>query len=202
MEPEPFTLDVTGWVNSEPIDMAELRGRVVLVEAFQMLCPGCVSHGIPQAQRVQRTFDRSDVVVIGLHTVFEHHEVTGPAALAAFVSEYRITFPVAIDRPVHGRSTPATMGEYQLQGTPSTLLIDRRGQLRHVALGAMDDLVLGARLGRLLSEPYEAADATPPPSGPGSTPIEDDEPSADVTDLDESSLEPGASTCRTDGICS
>ena len=153
MDPEPMTLDVSGWVNSDPVDLADLRGRVVMIEAFQMLCPGCISHGLPQAQRVHRSFDRSEVVVLGLHTVFEHHDVTGPDALAAFVSEYRIPFPVAIDRPVEGRSIPSTMGRYQLQGTPSTLLVDRAGRLRHTALGALDDLVLGVHLGRLLSEP-------------------------------------------------
>lgn len=150
---ERFTLEVTGWVNSDPVNLDDLLGRVVMVEAFQMLCPGCVSHGIPQAKRVQRAFEGTDVAVLGLHTVFEHHDVMGPDALAAFISEYRITFPVAIDRPVEGRSMPATMTRYGLQGTPTILLIDRRGRLRHSILGAPDDLALGVHLGRLLSEP-------------------------------------------------
>ena len=165
MDPDPVALEVAGWVNSEPVDLADLRGRVVLIEAFQMLCPGCVSHGLPQAQRVHRAFDRDDVVVLGLHTVFEHHDVMGPDALAAFVSEYKITFPVAVDRPVEGRSIPATMARYQLRGTPTTLLLDRAGRLRHSVLGSLDDLTLGAHLGRLLSErpvtePPEPADET------------------------------------------
>ncbi len=167
MDPAPLTIDVAGWVNSPPIDLADLRGRVVLIEAFQMLCPGCVSHGLPQAQRVHRAFDREQVVVLGLHCVFEHHDVMGPAALAAFVSEYRITFPVAIDRPVEGRSLPATMAALGLQGTPTTLLVDRAGRLRHSILGSLDDLSLGAHLGRLLSEsaPVESASANDDPSG-------------------------------------
>jgi len=166
MVPEPMTLDVAGWVNSEPVDLAALRGRVVVIEAFQMLCPACVSHGLPQAQRIHRTFDRREVVVLGLHTVFEHHDVMGPDALAAFVSEYKIRFPVAIDRPIEGRSIPATMGRYGLQGTPSTLLVDRSGRLRHVILGALDDLQLGVDLGRLLAEPSDPATGEPPIAGP------------------------------------
>lgn len=194
MDPEPFTLDVAGWINSEPVDMADLRGRVVLIEAFQMLCPGCVSHGIPQAQRVQRLFDRSELVVLGLHSVFEHHDVMGPDALAAFVSEYRVTFPVAIDRPIQGRSIPATMGEYQLQGTPSTLLIDRNGRLRHVALGQIDDIALGARLGRLLAEPYHPVDD---PAGRSTRPEGLDGSGGDSVAPAE---HPGPA-CTTDGIC-
>lgn len=166
MDPDPMILDVAGWVNSEPVELGDLRGRVVLIEAFQMLCPGCISHGLPQAQRVHRTFDRSDVVVLGLHTVFEHHDVMGPDALAVFVSEYKLRFPIAIDRPVDGRSLPSTMERYGLQGTPSTLLLDRAGRLRHRVLGALDDLTLGRDIGELLAEPrLEPPDHHTGPSG-------------------------------------
>jgi len=153
-DPDPFVLDVSGWVNSEPVDMADLRGRVVVIEAFQMLCPGCVSHGLPQATRVHQRTSRDDVVVLGLHSVFEHHDVMGPDALRVFLSEYRIPFPVAIDRPT-GSTFPATMDRYQLQGTPTILLVDRNGALRDIWLGAVDDVALGIRLGRLLSEPLD-----------------------------------------------
>ena len=156
MDTEAMTLDVAGWVGDRAVDLADLRGRVVLIEVFQMLCPGCVSHGIPQALRVHRTLDREQVTVIGLHSVFEHHDVMGPDALEAFVFEYKIGFPVAIDRPVEGRSIPATMARYGLQGTPTTLLVDRSGRLRHSILGSLDDLTLGSHIGRLVTE-------TPPP---------------------------------------
>lgn len=152
MDQEPFELDVERWINSEPVDLGTLRGKIVVIEAFQMLCPGCVSHGIPQAKRIRQSFSDEEVAVLGLHTVFEHHDVMGADALAAFVSEYRITFPVAIDRPVQGRSIPSTMGRYQLQGTPTMLVLDRAGRLRHSFFGAVDDLPLGARLGMLLAE--------------------------------------------------
>ena len=47
------TWSTTEWLNTpEPLTLERLRGRVVLLHAFQMLCPGCVSRGIPQAQRV------------------------------------------------------------------------------------------------------------------------------------------------------
>lgn len=161
-----MTLDVERWINSDPIDLTTLRDRVVLIEVFQMLCPGCVRSALPQAQRVHRAFDRDELVVLGLHSVFEHHDVQGrPEALAAFVSEYRFTFPIAIDRPIEGRAIPSTMARYGLQGTPSTLLVDRAGRLRHVSLGTLDDIVLGAHLGRLLTEPSPPA-TSPPPGGP------------------------------------
>jgi hypothetical protein len=148
MAPE---LDTAGWLNGPPQTLEALRGRVVLIETFQMLCPGCVSHGLPQAQRVHRSLSGSELSVIGLHTVFEHHEVMGRDALEVFLSEYRIEFPVGIDRH-DGDQIPRTMQRYALRGTPSTLLIDRAGRLRFSAFGAVDDLVLGAQIGCLIGE--------------------------------------------------
>ena len=122
-----------------------------MVCAFQMLCPGCASHGLPQARRVAETFNPDEVVVVGLHTVFEHHEAQGSAALKAFLHEYRITFPVGIDEP-DGAGVPRTMRAYGMQGTPTTLLIDRQGRLRRQVTGHLPDLQLGAEIMALVGE--------------------------------------------------
>ena len=141
------------WFNSaEGPTLADLRGEVVVIEAFQMLCPGCVSHGLPQAQRIQQAFGDS-VSVLGLHTVFEHHDAMTPVSLEAFLYEYRITFPVGVDAHEPGVTLPVTMGRYQLRGTPSLVVIDRTGHIRLHAFGQIDDLIVGATLGRLIDEP-------------------------------------------------
>ena len=140
-------LDVTEWIGT-PHTLGELRGKVVLIEAFQMLCPGCVRYGLPQAQKVHRAFPQ--VTVLGLHTVFEHHEVTGVDALKVFLSEFRLTFPVGIDRQ-DGGMLPVTMRTYGLEGTPSTLVIDREGGLALSHFGQLDDLALGAVLGEVIA---------------------------------------------------
>ena len=50
-------LTISQWFNTEQdITLSSLRGRVIVIEAFQMLCPGCVLHGVPLAQKVNRTF--------------------------------------------------------------------------------------------------------------------------------------------------
>ncbi|MEQ1723219.1 MAG: TlpA family protein disulfide reductase, partial [Pseudobdellovibrio sp.] len=68
-------LTVLKWLGTtDDFSLNDLQGRVVLVHAFQMLCPGCVLHGVPQAQKVFETFKQEKVAVLGLHTVFEHHE--------------------------------------------------------------------------------------------------------------------------------
>lgn len=145
-------LVVERWLNTEQSpNLADFRGRVVAIEAFQMLCPGCVSHGIPQAQRIRHTFAEDDVVVLGLHTVFEHHQAMTPVSLAAFLHEYRVGFPVAVDRP-DGVGVPRTMAAYRMRGTPTLLLIDARGSLRQHWFGQVEDLVVGAEIMRLLQE--------------------------------------------------
>ena len=143
-------LFVERWFNSpHDITLESLRGKVVVVEAFQMLCPGCVSHGIPQAQRIQAAFASAGVVVLGLHTVFEHHEAMTPVSLKAFLHEYKVTFPVGVDL-AHESGMPQTMRAYHMQGTPTLILIDAQGRLHKQWFGAANDLVVGAEIMKLL----------------------------------------------------
>ena len=150
MTPE---LAVSHWFNTpEPITLQSLRGRVVLLHAFQMLCPGCVSHGTPQAQRAQTLFRNTDLAVIGLHTVFEHHAAMTPVSLEAFIHEYRLTFPIGVDQASENDPIPVTMRRYQMRGTPSCVIIGRDGAIRHHGFGQEEDMALGAILGSLLAE--------------------------------------------------
>ena len=149
------SLRVASWLGAgAPESLEALRGRVVVVHAFQLLCPGCVHHGIPQAKRIRETFSGKDVAVLGLHTVFEHHEAMGPAVLRAFLHENRIAFPVGIDQPSGDAEDPIplTMRAYGMRGTPTLLLIDRRGDLRRHAFGAEEDMAVGAAIAALVAE--------------------------------------------------
>jgi peroxiredoxin len=148
-DPEkPPALEVSAWLNTDaPLTLAALRGKVVVLAAFQMLCPGSMKHGLPQAARIRRSFDADQVAVIGLHMVFEKHAEMTPAKLKAFLAEQEITFPVAIDAPgKRADDLPRTMATYELQGTPSILLFDRQGRLRRQYLGQLDDFRLGAEI--------------------------------------------------------
>ena len=157
---------ITRWFNtSAPLSLGALRGKVIMAAAFQMLCPGCVAQGLPQAQRVRETFRETDLAVIGLHTVFEHHDAMTPTSLKAFLHEYRIGFPVGVDEPGSDSDLPETMRAYNMRGTPTTLLIDRMGRLRRQAFGHVPDLQLGAEIMALISE--RETIATVAAAGPG-----------------------------------
>lgn len=146
-------LAVSRWFNAPmPLTLAGLRGRPVLIHAFQMLCPGCVTHGTPQAEKAHRVFRDTDLQVIGLHTVFEHHDAMTPVSLEAFIHEYRLTMPIGVDEPGSDGSIPVTMSRFQMRGTPTAVLIGRDGTILHHGFGQDDDMALGARIARALTQ--------------------------------------------------
>ncbi len=143
---------VSQWFNARGASgLEDFLGRVLVVEVFQMLCPGCVSHGLPQASRIAATFDRDKVAVIGLHSVFEHHAAMQPVALEAFLHEYRIGFPVAVDA-AGDSGMPRTMRAWGLEGTPTLVLVGRDGRIRARHLGQVPDLAIGAHIMQLMLE--------------------------------------------------
>lgn len=144
----------SAWLNTKtPLALPELRGKIVLLYAFQMLCPACVTESIPQAKKASALFAGTPLVVIGLHTVFEHHDVMGPPALETFLHEFGVHFPVGIDAASpDGDPLPVTMRAYAMQGTPTTILIDAEGRLRRQVFGRYDDLILGSDIGALITE--------------------------------------------------
>lgn len=154
----PPELQVEAWLNtSKPLTLTKLKGRVVVLVAFQMLCPGCVSHALPQAKKIAERFNPNEVMVIGLHTVFEHQTVMTIEALKAFNHEYRWPFPIAVDKAGDDAyGLPLTMDAYEMRGTPTLLLFDRQGRLRRHYLGQVDDIRISAEIMGLAIEDAEA----------------------------------------------
>jgi len=149
----------TEWFNADDTTkLADYRGKVIVVEAFQMLCPGCIQHGIPLAQKIQRMFPADQVAVLGLHCVFEHHAAMTPVSLNAFLQEFQVTFPVAVDAAGEGY-VPQTMEAYQLRGTPSLLIIDQKGELQAHHLGQVSELQIGAEIATLIASDRSALGA-------------------------------------------
>lgn len=147
-------LAVSEWFNTPaPLTLSALRGRPVFLHSFQLLCPGCVSESIPQVQRIERIFGHTDLQIIGLHTVFEHHQAMTPVTLKAFLHEYRIRHPVGVDLADARSDIPVTMQRFGFRGTPSSALIGRDGAILHQSFGVEEDIVIGARIAMALSAP-------------------------------------------------
>jgi len=147
------SLEIQEWLNSEQdLNLEVLKGNIIVIHVFQMLCPGCVQHSIPQAKKIYERFKKDEVIVLGLHSVFEHHDAMNKIALQAFLHEYKVSFPVAIDFPLENDYLPTTMKKYDLQGTPTLIVIDKECHLRMKAFGFVDDLEVGLLIGTLQSE--------------------------------------------------
>jgi Redoxin len=148
--PPEFT--TSRWLNSDTKHtLKEYRGKVIVVAVCQIACPGSVKYGLPQAERIRKSFTSEEVAVIGLHMAFEKFDQQTPDKVQAFLKDSGIAIPVAYDKP-NGDGLPQTMKDYELQGTPAILVFDRQGRLRRHYLGAVDDLRIGAEIMGMLME--------------------------------------------------
>ncbi len=195
-------LQVSTWVQGKPTNIDNEKGNVVLVEVFQVNCPGCFLYSIPETIDVYRKYKDRGLTVLGLATAFEDFDKNNLENLQKLLSTgevigetyrafsstgqlkdqnklpYSIPFPVAMDMLVKYsgplteskimdfieanvpsiRSYPEkdrqvliervkqylqskqysakTFEEYALRGTPSVILIDRKGILRGTYFGS------------------------------------------------------------------
>lgn len=67
-------LYVETWVQGKPTNIEENRGKVILVEVFQVNCPGCFLYGIPQVIDLYQKFKDEEFIVLGLATAFEDYD--------------------------------------------------------------------------------------------------------------------------------
>jgi peroxiredoxin len=208
-------LKIGEWVQGVPTNIDKEKSKVVVVEVFQVNCPGCFLHGIPEVIGVYNNTDKSEVKVLGIATAFEDYdkntldnlrllltkgEVIGETLRALRMYgkvengnklPYTIPHPVATDALIRTSGkvqekqvldfleenvsyqtyskqdklmlferakqylgskeySALTFEEYKLKGTPSTILIDRKGLVRDIFFGA--DGGLQSKVNLLLKE--------------------------------------------------
>ncbi|MCO5144138.1 MAG: TlpA family protein disulfide reductase [Oligoflexia bacterium] len=137
MKAKPLTIDK--WINCDSnFEFDISSSKIKIIHAFQMLCPGCVYVGIPQTITLYNKFKSSNVSVVGLHSVFENHHTMTPEALEVFIKEWKLPFPIGIDKHVNKHWMPETMKSYHLQGTPSLIIIDHLAEIKLHHFGHLD----------------------------------------------------------------
>ena len=125
--------DFTGidhWLNSGPLTMAGLRGKVVLVDFWTYSCINCI-RTLPYLESWYQKYSSAGLVVVGIHTpefAFEHDT----ANVAAAISRFGLTYPVAQDNEY------ATWGAYANEYWPAHYLIDATGHIVSVHFGEGD----------------------------------------------------------------
>ena len=199
-------IGVSKWVQGLPTNIDKEKDNVILVEVFQVNCPGCFMYGIPQAIDIYQKYRKEGVTVLGLATAFEDFDKNTVENLELLLTKgevigetqkalsqqgqltdgnklpYKIPFPVGMDllKKEDGPTSKTrideiieanvsgfesysenqkseiiervkqylkskeysaqTFEEFALRGTPSTILIDKKGILRDVAFGTNDFL--------------------------------------------------------------
>lgn len=83
-------LKVSEWVQGGPITLKDYQGKVIVVEVFQVNCPGCFIYGIPEAIDTFQKYKNNDVVVLGLATAFEDFDKNTLENLKLLLNENKV----------------------------------------------------------------------------------------------------------------
>ena len=193
-------IKVSKWVQGLPTNFDSEKDKIVVVEVFQVNCPGCFLYGIPEAINIYKKYHSEGVSVLGLATAFEDFDKNTVENLELLLKSgevigdtkqglsqygklengklpYKIPFPVGMDSLIKETGeiseeriknfiynqiqdfdsqpedyknqiiqrvkdylkskeySAETFEKYSLQGTPSTIVVDRKGILRDVSFG-------------------------------------------------------------------
>ena len=163
--PAPAFSGIQQWLNTpggEPVSLASLKGKVVLVDFWAYSCINC-QRELPHVEAWAKDYASDGLEVIGVHTpeyAFEHV----PSNVAAGVRRLGLTFPVALD------NSYGTWNAYDNQSWPAGYLIDATGQIRHISIGEGDyggeeqlirQLLSAAHPGIALPRATDVPDTTP-----------------------------------------
>jgi thiol-disulfide isomerase/thioredoxin len=147
---------ISEWINGKGKPLKELRGKVVIVDFFQLWCPGCNQFSIPLLNHWEKVFDKEikdgKLEIISIHTVFEGHDYQNPKKLKSFLRRKKIHHLVGIDRHAPGQHTPQTMRLFGTMGTPEIAFIDKKGIIRFQEFGWFDPDEAARLLRRLMDE--------------------------------------------------
>lgn len=128
--PAPAIHGISAWINSPPLNLSQLRGRVVLVDFWTYSCINCI-RTIPYLNAWESKYGDNGLVIIGVHTPefqFEHNY----SNVLAAVEKFGIRYPVALD------NNYSTWDAYGNNFWPEDYLIDKNGDIRKVTIGEGD----------------------------------------------------------------
>ena len=206
-------LKVSKWVQGMDTNLDKQNDNVVVVEVFQVNCPGCFMYGIPESIEIYNKYKLDGISVLGMATAFEDFDKNTLENLQLLLEtgetigetkkmlsqygegdkiSYKIPYPVAMDSLIKqsGEASKEKMDSliknqipnfdeqpedyknqiydrvkdyfmskefsaetfemYSLQGTPSSILIDRKGILRDISFG--QNGILESKIQTLLNE--------------------------------------------------
>jgi peroxiredoxin len=130
----PNFVGISNWLNSGPLNLADLRGKVVLIDFWTYGCINC-TRTLSHVTRLYDTYRDRGLVVVGIHTPeFPFEKVTSNVQTA--IKRHGIKYPVAQDNDY------ATWNAYHNQYWPAQYIIDRNGRIvfEHAGEGQYDEI--------------------------------------------------------------
>lgn len=125
--PAPELQGLDNWLNSKPLTMQELRGKVVLVDFWTFSCINCI-RTLPYMRDLQAKYADKGLVILGIHAPeFAFERV--PENVAKSVKEYDLKYPIALDNNF------ATWRAFENRYWPAKYLIDKEGKVRYTHFG-------------------------------------------------------------------
>jgi cytochrome c biogenesis protein CcdA/thiol-disulfide isomerase/thioredoxin len=157
----PDVHEVSAWINSRPLSLPSLRGKVVLVDFWTYSCINCL-RTLPYLEAWDARYRAKGLVILGVHTpefAFEHDR----GNVSAAVKRLGVRYPVALD------NSYGTWKAYSNNYWPADYLVDQAGRVRDVHFGEGDyakterniRLLLAAGKAGRLPKPGHDADITP-----------------------------------------
>ena len=147
----PAFAGAVAWLNSSPLDIGQLRGKVVLVDFWTYSCINCI-RTLPFVRAWAEKYKDQGLVVVGVHTpefAFEKKIDNVQAAVRSF----RISYPVAVD------SDYRIWRAFDNQYWPAMYFVDSAGHVRHHVFGEGDYQHSEAVIQQLLAEARGTAQA-------------------------------------------
>lgn len=126
----PELQGIADWINTDPLTLAKLKGKVVLIDFWTYSCINC-QRTQPYLNKWYDSYEKDGFVIIGVHAPeFAFEKVTNNVKKA--VKDEGIRYPVALDNDF------ATWTAYNNQYWPAKYLIDKDGQIRYTHFGEGD----------------------------------------------------------------
>ncbi len=123
----PELVGIVDWINSPPLTLEQLKGKVVLIDFWTYSCINCL-RTLPYLEKWDASYRDKGLVIIGVHTPeFQFEKEIANVKRAA--KDLKVDYPIAIDNDY------ATWNAYHNQYWPAHYLIDQAGNIRMVHTG-------------------------------------------------------------------
>jgi len=153
----PDFVGINAWVNSPPLTLKQLRGKVVLVDFWTYSCINCL-RTLPHLKSWWKDYHRAGLEIVGVHTPEFAFEAV-PHNVGSATKQLGVSWPVALDPKYK------TWNAYRNQYWPAEYLIDKRGDIRNEHFGEGEYGRTEGLIRQLLGEAgpakAELADMTP-----------------------------------------